>query len=78
MRRFYSWFLRILITRVDRGADTSVFAATSPVVRAKAEQYKGAYPVPVGKIAKLNANAQNPQLAKDLRETLERQLACLE
>jgi len=62
----------------ERGADTSVFAAVSPVVRANPEKYKGAYLVPVGKLKTLNAHARNPQLAKDLWETSEKQLASLQ
>jgi hypothetical protein len=75
--RFYRWFMRIFFVPPDRGADTSVFAAVSPVVSANVEKYKGAYLVPYGKIAKPNAYARDPQLAKDLWETSEKQLASL-
>ena len=62
----------------ERGADTSVFAAVSPVIRANAGKYKGQYLVPFGKIVMPHASGQNAQFAKDLWETSEKQLASLQ
>lgn len=66
--------LRIFTIPAENGAYTSLFAAASPAVRVEPEKYKGAYLVP-GKIGKPSANAQNPQLAKDLWESSEKALA---
>ena len=77
-RRLWLGILWLFLMPPERGADTSVFAAVSPVVRANPEKYKGAYLVPVGKLKTLNAHARNPQLAKDLWETSEKQLASLQ
>jgi hypothetical protein len=78
LSRLWLSILWIFTMPPDRGADTSVFAAVSPVVRANAGKYKGQYLVPFGKIAMPNANGQNAQFAKDLWETSEQQLASLQ
>jgi hypothetical protein len=77
-RRLWLGLLWLYSMPPDRGAYTSVFAAASPVVRTNAVEYKGAFVVPFGKIGKPHANAQNPQFAKDLWETSEKQLAVLQ
>jgi len=58
-----------------KGSYTSVFAAASPEVKEKAEQYKGAYLLPVAKIGKLSEDGEKEELAKELWETTERILA---
>ena len=71
------FLMRFLLPPVSQSGDASVFAAASPEVRKRAEEFKGAYLMPVGKITKPSADAQNPQLARDLWETSEKQLAAL-
>ncbi|KAF4615779.1 hypothetical protein D9613_012460 [Agrocybe pediades] len=56
------------------GAFTSVFAAASPEVKAEPEKYRGAYLIPVARIAKPSKNAQDERLAKELWETTEAKL----
>lgn len=68
------WLFSAFILTPEWGSYTSLFAATSPIVRANPEKYKGAYLVPYGKIGKPNANARNEQFAKDLWETSEKAL----
>jgi len=67
--------LRLFTLPPDQGAWTSLFAAASPAVRSNVEIYKGAYVVPYSKPVEPNANAGNPQLAKDLWESSEAALA---
>ena len=43
----------------DHGAYNSCFAAASPLVRKSADEYKGAYLIPVGKIVEPAANAKD-------------------
>ncbi|KDQ62504.1 hypothetical protein JAAARDRAFT_30409 [Jaapia argillacea MUCL 33604] len=72
--KFYlSWFVRLPIVTVspEQGSYTSLFTAASPVVRARSEEFKGAYITPVGKITKPSASAQSDELAAELWETTE-------
>ncbi|KZP08211.1 NAD(P)-binding protein [Athelia psychrophila] len=69
--------LPLFTTPIDRAADPSLFAAASPAVRANAAAFKGAYLMPVGKITKPSADAQDAGLARDLWATSEQQLAVL-
>ncbi|KAF8985345.1 hypothetical protein BDQ17DRAFT_1495390, partial [Cyathus striatus] len=55
----------------ETGAMTSVFAAVSPEVKEEREAYKGAYLVPVAKIANPSKYAIDERLAKELWETTE-------
>lgn len=71
------FLMRYLLPPVSRSGDASVFAAASPEVRKRAGEFKGAYLMPVGKITPPSADAQNPQLARELWETSEKQLAAL-
>ncbi|KZP08213.1 NAD-binding protein [Athelia psychrophila] len=72
-----SFLARLLFQPVERSGYNSAFAAASPDVRARAAEFKGAYIVPVGKIAKPSADARKPQLALDLWETSEKQIDAL-
>lgn len=71
------WIISKIIMPPEKGAWTNVFAAASPKVREEPNKYKGAYLVPAGKLKKPGANALNAQLAKDLWEISEKQLAAL-
>lgn len=64
-------------TPISRAADASIFAAASPAVRLDAEAFKGAYLVPVGKIARPRKDALDAGLARDLWLTSEKQLTIL-
>ncbi|KAJ7145707.1 NAD(P)-binding protein [Mycena epipterygia] len=48
------------------GAATALFAATSPTVRTKSDQFKGAFIADFGVIAKPSKDAQSPELATKL------------
>ena len=57
----------------DVGARTSLFAATSPLVRKMPASYMGAYLLPPGKISPLTTSlAKSSQLAQDLWELAEK------
>lgn len=56
----------------EQGAYTSLFAATSPVVKEQKTQYAGAYLVPFGTITKPSAECEDPQAARDCWETTEK------
>ncbi|THH19384.1 hypothetical protein EUX98_g8785 [Antrodiella citrinella] len=67
-----SFLLNHLTTSSEQGAYNHVFAAVAPVVREQAEQYKGAFLMPPGKITKkIIAPAEDMELAKELWETTE-------
>ncbi|KAF8600688.1 NAD(P)-binding protein [Ceratobasidium sp. AG-I] len=55
-----------IYTSVPDGAYTSVFAATNPIIRAKPENYKGKYLVPMGKVATTSSLGEDAELAKKL------------
>ena len=55
-----------IYTSVTKGACTSVFAATNPVVRAQPKTYKGRYLVPMGKVAAASTLGEDIELAKHL------------
>ncbi|KAF9014141.1 NAD-P-binding protein [Cyathus striatus] len=65
----------LFFTTWEKGAMTSVFAAGSPEVKEKMDAYKGAYLVPVAKIADPSKYATDERLAKELWETTERVVA---
>lgn len=77
LKNLWLSILHAFTVSAEQGADTSVFAAASPLVRANPENYKGMYLVPVGKVQAPCKDAMNPQHAKDLWETSEKQLAVL-
>ncbi|KAF9477152.1 NAD-P-binding protein [Pholiota conissans] len=52
-----------------QGARTSAFAAAGKAVKDDVKKYKGAYLVPVAKLAEPSASAKNERLAKELDET---------
>ncbi|KAF8574273.1 NAD-P-binding protein [Ramaria rubella] len=56
----------------EKGAHTSLFAATSPAVRESLNAYKGKYLVPFGEVQEPSQTAQDPQLAKRLWDTTEK------
>lgn len=64
-----------LFKPVERSGDHTAFAAASPVVRERAQDYKGAYLTPIGKISQPSAEARSEQNAIDLWATSEKQLA---
>lgn len=77
LKRLWLAILHAFTISAERGADTSVFAAASPLVRASPENYKGMYLVPVGKVQTPSKNAMDPQHAKDLWEMSEKQLTAI-
>jgi hypothetical protein len=72
LKPVYKLCVTMLFKPVDVGAYNSTFAAASPIVKEKPELYKGAYLVPVGKIAKPSPQALNEELATELRASTER------
>lgn len=77
--RRISWLVDALVypffVSSDVGGYTSAFAAASPEVAEKRDQFKGAYLVPVGKLKKPTAAACDEGLAKELWGTIEGFLA---
>ncbi|KAF7977327.1 hypothetical protein HWV62_4103 [Athelia sp. TMB] len=69
--------LPLFTTPLERGGDPSVFAAAAPAVRARADEFRGAYLLPVGKIALPSKDARDERLAGELWATSEKQLAAL-
>ncbi|KAF7983225.1 hypothetical protein HWV62_23514 [Athelia sp. TMB] len=69
--------LPLFTTPLARGGDPSVFAAAAPAVRARADEFRGAYLLPVGKIALPSKDARDERLAGALWATSEKQLAAL-
>ncbi|KZP18129.1 NAD-P-binding protein [Athelia psychrophila] len=76
-RRLWLAILHAVTVPAERGADTSLFAAASPQVRASPEKYKGAYLVPMGQIKHPSGPAMDPKNAADLWEASEKQLAAI-
>lgn len=77
MGGFLIFILGYLFLPIEQSGYNSAFAAASPDVKKRVSEYKGAYILPVGQIAKPSADARNPQLALDLWATSEKQLALL-
>ncbi|KAG8792833.1 hypothetical protein FRC12_004704 [Ceratobasidium sp. 428] len=61
-----SSILRLAFVNEAEGARNSVFAATSPVIRAEPDKYKGKYLMPIGKVTTPSKMAQDVRLAKQL------------
>lgn len=71
----FTMAIRALWAAPSRGALTSVFAATAPVVRDQPQLYGGAYLQPPGKLGRPpNADARSLELAEELWDTTERLL----
>lgn len=71
----FTMVIRALWAAPSRGALTSVFAATAPVVRDQPQLYGGAYLQPPGKLGRApNADARSLELAEELWDTTERLL----
>ncbi|KAG9046982.1 hypothetical protein FS837_003272 [Tulasnella sp. UAMH 9824] len=49
-----------------QGAYTTLFAATSPKIKAEPEKYRGSYVQPFNRLAEVSAYAKDKQLAEDL------------
>jgi len=62
----------LLSYKPDQGAYTSVFAAASEEVSKQRDKYKGAYLVPMGKIADPTDFARDEELAKELWSSVEK------
>ncbi|KAF8965855.1 hypothetical protein BDZ97DRAFT_1810018 [Flammula alnicola] len=69
-----SFLMWLLAKTPDEGAYNSCLAAASPLVRESPEKYKGAYLMPVGRIAEPAANAKDVGTQDDLWDTTERYL----
>lgn len=74
----YSLIAKLLFVPASKGAYSSVFAAAAPNVRAEPAKYGGAYIIPPGKLGSSTAQADDPELAKELWETADRILCELE
>ncbi|KAG8781284.1 hypothetical protein FRC12_022029 [Ceratobasidium sp. 428] len=61
-----SSILRLAFVNEVEGARNSVFAATSPVIRAEPDKYKGKYLMPIGKVTTPSKMALDVKLAKQL------------
>ena len=66
--------MSMLALAPDQGAYSSCFAAASPLVRKSADEYKGAYLMPVGKVVDPAANAKDVEMQNALWETTEKYL----
>ncbi|VDC05280.1 unnamed protein product [Peniophora sp. CBMAI 1063] len=68
---FYAyWFMKYCGVTEQQGAYTSLFATTSPIVKAQRDKYKGKYLEPFGKITKpAAADAHDEASAKLLYDT---------
>ncbi|KAG8864655.1 hypothetical protein FRB96_005160 [Tulasnella sp. 330] len=75
--RFLNWVFHLLSWYLSpqEGAFNSLFAATSPVVRAKKSTYAGAYLNPFGVLKEPSPEAKDPVAARDLWETSERTIS---
>lgn len=58
-----------------QGAYTPLFAAADPIVWRERSKYRGAYLVPFGGFGEPSENAKNVDLAKELWETSEKEIA---
>ncbi|TCD65449.1 hypothetical protein EIP91_002662 [Steccherinum ochraceum] len=70
-RVLLSWATTTLMTAVNKGAYTQVFAAVAPIVRERAEQYKGVYLTPPAAITTPNKAGESKELAEELWKTTE-------
>lgn len=59
------------------GAYNSLFAATSPIVKERHQDFAGAYLTPVGKITKPGGGGDNAETARDCWETSERAILAM-
>lgn len=59
-------FLATLGLTPLQGAYTTLFAATSPNIKAEPEKYRGSYVQPFNRLAEVSAYAKDKQLAEDL------------
>ncbi|PCH41725.1 NAD(P)-binding protein [Wolfiporia cocos MD-104 SS10] len=71
----YTFIANTFFTSPSKGAYSTAFAAAAPIVRTQAEEYRGAYIVPPGKIGKASRRVEDRELAKELWDTTERTLA---
>ncbi|TCD65451.1 hypothetical protein EIP91_002664 [Steccherinum ochraceum] len=74
-RNVFTFMFKHLVTPVDKGAYTQVFASVAPEVRQHAELYKGAYLAPPAVISKPTKPGESPELAEELWNTTEGLLA---
>ncbi|QRV98478.1 oxidoreductase family protein [Ceratobasidium sp. AG-Ba] len=72
---FHNLIIGSFFITPDNGALTSLFAATSPAVRANPEKFKGKYLTPYDKITTPSKLAQDEELAKRLWDLSEKILA---
>lgn len=68
-RNVFTFMFKHLVTPVDKGAYTQVFASVAPEVRQHAELYKGAYLAPPAVISKPTKPGESPELAEELWNT---------
>lgn len=69
LKQFFSIVLHMLFVPMRQGAMNSAHAAASPEVKAKAENFKGAYIDPVGKIVEASPAARDDRLGNELYDT---------
>ena len=67
----YRLIAALTFTTPTKGAHGPVFAAASPVPRAQADAYRGAYLKPTAKLARANRVAESEELGRELWETTE-------
>ncbi|EMD40352.1 hypothetical protein CERSUDRAFT_102762 [Gelatoporia subvermispora B] len=75
MGRAWVWAASQFFLTSAEGAYTSIFAAASPMVKERPEEYKGKYMVPFGRIETPSIYAQSDALAEDLWQTTEQVIA---
>lgn len=61
-----AWFVRTFGLTSEQGSFTSLFAATSPEIKAQPEKWKGAYVEPFNRWTEVGGYGNDKQLAKDL------------
>jgi NAD(P)-dependent dehydrogenase (short-subunit alcohol dehydrogenase family) len=69
---FWSFFvpiMRLTFLPPDKGAITSVFAATASEPREREKEYKGQYLIPYGKVGTPHRAVKDEKVARDLWET---------
>ena len=68
----FAAFFKLTFLSMADGARTPVFAATSPLMVERRDEYKGAYVVPFGKVGTPpHPQAEDAELAKELWDTTE-------
>ncbi|KAG8893376.1 hypothetical protein FRC00_010635 [Tulasnella sp. 408] len=60
------WFAKNFGLTSEQGSFASLFAATSPEIKALPEKWKGAYVEPYNRLTEVSAYGNDKQLAKDL------------